>query len=133
MMKMSVEVERRSDRMTSDMCKEINISNLIHKITNKDTIVAFVEPPNMLLFNNAKIVNNFFPVNSGKISVGVVADIILVDYIPPTPFNEDTFYGHYIFGIAGAPVDTTIVGGNILIKHKKLERIDEKKVCEKSR
>ncbi|HOK41364.1 MAG TPA: putative aminohydrolase SsnA [bacterium] len=133
MLSKGIPVGLGSDGMTSDMCKEMNAACLIHKITKQDPRVAFVEPPTMLLFNNAKIANKFFPVKLGEISVGAAADIILIDYIPPTPMTINNFFGHFIFGIASSPVDTTIVGGNILMKKKKLTIIDEEEICARSR
>lgn len=133
MLEKGIVVGMGSDGMTSDMCKELSASCLIHKITAKDPRVAFAEPSNMLLFNNPKIANKLFNVRVGEISVGAAADIILVDYIPPTPFSINNFYGHFNFGIVGAPVDTTIAGGKILMYKKRLLNIDESAVCKKSR
>jgi cytosine/adenosine deaminase-related metal-dependent hydrolase len=34
----------------------------------------------------------------GRLSVGAVGDVILTDYIPPTPLRADNYLGHLLFG-----------------------------------
>ncbi len=51
-----------------------------------------------------------------SLSINDRADLIVWDYIPPTPFNEDNFWGHFIYGILDRPVHTVIQNGNILLK-----------------
>ena len=83
--------------------------------------------------NNAQIANVFFPDPLGELSVGALADIILVDYAPATPLTAGNFPWHIIFGVDGTSVDTTIVGGRVLMREKKLLTLDEEEICAKSR
>ena len=69
----------------------------------------------------------------GAIEEGAAADIILIDYYPPTPLDESTYTGHIIFGISHSTVDTTIVNGKVLMENKVLKLdIDEEEVSRKS-
>jgi len=61
----------------------------------------------------------------GKIEEEYLADIILLDYFPPTPINSENFWGHFLFGIADALVDTTIINGEIVMQHKEIRAVDE--------
>ncbi len=45
------------------------------------------------------------------------ADFIIWDYIPPTPFLEENFWGHFIYGILDRPVHSVIQNGNILMNN----------------
>jgi len=121
-----------SDGFSPSLFDEIRAANLIHKIINKKSTVAYVEIPEMALKTNPSIVERFFPKKIGKLATGAYADIILKKYITPTPLTPDNFWGHVIFGIAGAEVDTTIVGGKVLMRKGILTTIDEKSVREKS-
>ena len=47
-------------------------------------------------------------------AIGAPADIILVDYDPPTPLTAGNLPWHVIFGLDGTGVDTTIVAGQVL-------------------
>ena len=42
----------------------------------------------------------------GRIETGAQADLILVDYFPPTPLGPDNLFGHLLFGISNAPIDS---------------------------
>ena len=57
----------------------------------------------------------------GTLKEGGVADVIILDYLAPTPLNDATWLGHLIFGFANVPVDTTIVAGKILMENKELK------------
>jgi len=59
--------------------------------------------------------------------------VILVDYQPTTPLTEGNFSWHIIFGVDGTGVDTTIVGGRVLMQDKELLTLDEEEICAKSR
>ena len=69
----------------------------------------------------------------GELSIGAYADIVLVDYQPTTPLTEGNFPWHIIFGMDGTGVDTTIVGGRVLMRNKQLLTLDEEEICAKSR
>ena len=130
MLKKGALVGMGTDGMTSRMQEEVRTAYLLHRINLKTPTVAFCESPQMLLWNNAKIANKFFyGARVGELSPGAAADIILIDYIPFTPFNENTFLGHFLFGIFEAAVDTTICNGKILMKNKKVLALDEEKLC----
>jgi len=77
-------------------------------------------------------VRNFFPKPLGEISRGAYADMILVDYLPPTPLSADNFLGHLLFGISGAVVDTTIVNGKVLMQNRKLVGLDEAAIAQRA-
>ena len=83
--------------------------------------------------NNAKIANRYWDPKVGALREGYAADVILMDYWPPTPFDEGTFLGHLGFGLAQSFVDTTICGGKVLMEGKKLKiDVDEEEVAAKS-
>jgi putative selenium metabolism protein SsnA len=56
----------------------------------------------------------------GEIREGAVGDIAIFDYDPPTPLDDTNLLGHLVFGISQASVDTTIVGGRVLMENRKL-------------
>ena len=137
MMKKGITVGLGTDGMSSDMLSQMRCAYLIHRHNKKDPRVAFCEAPEMLLQNNSKIAEKIFGKKTGapvgKIEVGAPADLIVLDYTPPTPLSKDNFLGHLIFGMVDATVDTTICNGKTLMKDKKLEGINEEQICQKSR
>jgi cytosine/adenosine deaminase-related metal-dependent hydrolase len=48
------------------------------------------------------------------------ADLIIWDYVPPTPFNEDNFWGHFIYGVFERSIHSVIQDGKILMNDFKI-------------
>jgi putative selenium metabolism protein SsnA len=122
-----------TDGYTADMMESYKVGNIIHKHVKEDSKVAWGEIPEMLFTNNKAITERFIDGKVGIISKGALADIIIVDYNPPTPINEGNINGHLLFGINGRFVDTTIVNGKVLMEDRKLVDIDEEKIMARSR
>ena len=61
------------------------------------------------------------------------ADLVILDYSPPTPMTSENLIGHILFGIADAPVDTTIVAGRVLMKKGKIQDVDEEEIHARAR
>ncbi len=133
MLKKKILVGLGTDGMTANMRDEVRVANILHKLAKKDPRVFFVESCELLLNNNATIASRFFQRPVGVLKKGAYADLIIMDYDPPTPLNGNTFLGHFLFGLCGAKVDTTIVNGKVLMKGGKLVGLDEKKIAENSR
>jgi cytosine/adenosine deaminase-related metal-dependent hydrolase len=56
------------------------------------------------------------------------ADMIIWDYVPPTPLNKENFWGHLIYGVFEYPVHSVLQNGNFLMKEFSLIDIDADKI-----
>ncbi len=122
-----------TDAMTVKMPEELRVALWAQHLRNQNPSCGFIEAANTLLRNNAVIANKYWNVPLGAIEEGAAADVILIDYYPPTPLDESTYIGHIIFGISHSTVDTTIVNGKVLMENKTLNLgIDEEEVSRKS-
>ena len=130
LLKKGILVGLGSDGMSSNMLQQLRCAYLIARHANADPRVGFMEAPTMLLQNNAEIASRIFGGSFGTIAKGKVADIAIMDYLPPTPLNSGIFLGHLIFGLVNSQVDTTIASGRILMQNKKILAFDEKKLSE---
>ncbi len=133
MFKMNVLVGLGTDGMGSDMLAQMRCAYLLHRLSNRDPRVAFMEAPQMLLQNNAEIAKRQFGLHLGEIAEGRPADLAIIDYCPPTPLSESNFLGHLIFGLVGAVVDTTVCRGKIVMRAKKILSMDEERLSARSR
>jgi len=68
----------------------------------------------------------------GRIQTGARADLILVDYFPPTPVTAENLFGHLLFGIANAPLDALLVDGRYVVRQGKCVTVDEGRIAEKA-
>jgi cytosine/adenosine deaminase-related metal-dependent hydrolase len=133
MLKKGILVGLGTDGMSSDMLSQMRAAYLLHRLATLDPRVAFMEAPQLLLQNNADIVERQFGIRVGEIAVGRPADLAIMDYRPPTPLSNQNFLGHLIFGLVDATVDTTVCKGKILMKNKKLLTMDEERITARSR
>jgi len=122
-----------TDGYTADMMESYKVGNIIHKHVKGDSKVAWGEIPEMLFVNNKKIAERFIDGQVGILKEGALADVIIVDYNPPTPVNEGNINSHLLFGINGRSVDTTIVNGKVLMENRELANIDEERIMAISR
>ncbi len=120
-----------TDAMTVNMFEELRAALWLQHLKH-DPSQGFMEAFNALAVNNAKIANRYFT-GLGELKEGFAADVILMDYFPPTPMDASNFAGHLIFGLSQSAVDTTIAAGRVLMEGKKLKLdLDEEEVSRKS-
>jgi len=134
MLKMGIGVGLGNDGFSNNMFTEMHAAYLVHKLNKGDPRVMGADQVMQMEFqNNAQTASLFFPDPLGQLSAGALADVILVDYQPTTPLTAGNFPWHIIFGVDGTGVDTTIVGGRVLMRNKELLSLDEEEICTKSR
>jgi cytosine/adenosine deaminase-related metal-dependent hydrolase len=134
MAKKGILVGLGTDAMTVNMTEECRMAVWAqHQRANPSQ--GFMESANALFLNNSKIVGRLWEgVTIGVLEEGACADLAIIDYIAPTPLDEDSMVGHLIFGISQSIVDTTIAQGRILMENKQLQLdLDEEAVSAHSR
>jgi cytosine/adenosine deaminase-related metal-dependent hydrolase len=115
------------------MFESLKVANILHKHQASLPSVAWAEAPAMLFDGNSAIATECFGRTVGKLIPGAHADLIVVDYDPPTPLCASNIGSHILFGISGRSVVTTIIGGRILMHDRKLLAVDEKEIMAKAR
>lgn len=122
-----------TDGYTHDMTESFKVANILHKHHLCDPNAAWSEVPTMLFENNAKIANRYFKAPLGVIKEGAAADIIVMDYIPPTYLGPENLNGHILFGMQGHDVVTTIANGKVLMKDREVLVADVEEAMAKTR
>ena len=123
-----------TDAMTVNMLEEIRVALWAQHLRQDNPSCGFMEVANTLVVRNPELVSRMWGFPLGTLQEGAAADLILVDYHPPTPLNGDTVLGHLIFGLSQATVDTTICAGRVLMAGKRLAiDVDEAALAAKSR
>jgi cytosine/adenosine deaminase-related metal-dependent hydrolase len=122
-----------TDGYTADVTESYKTAAILHKHAASVPSVAWAEPPAMLFDNNPVIMERFIDGRVGRLEKGAYADIIILDYPPPTPLTADNLNGHLLFGASGRQVDTTIINGKVVMRERVLEGIDEQALLAHSR
>ena len=122
-----------TDGYTNDMLESEKVANIIHKHVLADPGAAWSEVPQMLFTNNSMICSRSFDTKTGVLEAGAAADIIISDYIPPTPMTADNCDGHILFGMSGRSIVFTMINGVVKMKNRELIGIDAEAILKKCR
>jgi putative selenium metabolism protein SsnA len=123
-----------TDAMTVAMLEELRVGLWAQHLRQENPSCGFMELTGALVVRNPEIASRLWGFPIGTLAEGNAADVILVDYHPPTPLNDSTVLGHLVFGISQAVVDTTICNGRVLMAGRTLEvDLDEAGLAAESR
>jgi len=133
MLQQGIQVGLGTDGYTCDMLESLKVANLLHKHQRQDAAAAWAEPHTMLFEKNADFASACFGSTVGRLTPGALADLIVVDYDPPTPFTVDNLNGHILFGLSGRSVVTTVVNGKVLMQDRRILVADVAEIMARAR
>ena len=114
-----------TDGMSSHVISQARAMYMHQRTLHRDPTLAFGESCDILLRNNRRIANRLFKEPRGSIVKGQLADLVIYDYVPFTPLEPETLFGHLLFGIGFSRANTTIARGNVIVEDGDLSRHDE--------
>ena len=117
-----------TDGMSGHMISQARTMYLQQRTLKRDPGIGFAEACRILLENNRIIANRVFDEPRGALAPGQLADIMIPQYLPFTPLNADTFYGHLLFGLSFAPVRTTVARGRVVLDEGHFPNLDEEAI-----
>ena len=127
----SVRAGLGSDGCSPRMWDEFKAAYHLQKVRARDPRVAAPEVFAALL-NNREIVKKTCGVTLGRIGPGAQADLLVLDYQPPTPIDSANLFGHLLYGIANAPVRALMVGGRWVVRDGCCVNVDERHIAERA-
>lgn len=113
-----------TDGFTASMFDEMKVANLIHRHQSGDPRVGHDVASRLCLVNNQTIASRLFGDRIGRLEPGALADVIVLDYDPPTPLQTGNFGGHLIFGLTGWMVETVVINGRVVMKDREFQTVD---------
>jgi cytosine/adenosine deaminase-related metal-dependent hydrolase len=122
-----------TDGFTASMFDEMKVANLIHRHQSGDPRIGHDVASRVCLRNNQTIASRLFNERIGRLEPGALADVIVLDYDPPTPLQTGNFGGHVIFGLTGWMVETVIIDGRIVMRDRELTTVDARDIRTRSR
>jgi len=132
LMRRGVLVGMGSDGYSPRLWDEFKTAFHVQKLRTGDPRVGYAEAYAAAFLNNRTIVRKVWGMDIGRIATGAKADLILVDYFPPTPLGRDNLFGHLLFGISNAPMDSLLVNGRYIVRNKHCVTVDECAIAEKA-
>jgi putative selenium metabolism protein SsnA len=133
LLKQGVLVGLGTDGYPADMTESFKTAAILHKHEAGIPSAAWAEPPRMFFENNREIMSRLSGEETGVLKEGALADIIIVDYRPPTPLSAANIDSHLLFGVSGRQTDTAIINGRVVMRRRELPGIDEEALLAHSR
>ena len=134
MLRRGIKVALGNDGFSNNMFEEMKAAYLAHKHNSRNPqAMPGGDVWQMAYDNNAALARVFFPKPIGELSAGAFADIIFLDYAPPTPMSTGNLPWHVLFGVDGAHITHTIASGKVLMKDRQLTTLDEAAIMAKAR
>jgi putative selenium metabolism protein SsnA len=122
-----------TDGLSPSMFDEAKVANLIHRHEAGDPGVGHDVGRRLLLGGNPTIASRLCGLPVGRLEPGWAADVIVLDYSPPTPYVEGNFGGHLVFGLTGWMVETVMIGGRVVMRDREFSAIDPDEVAAQAR
>ncbi len=118
-----------TDGFAADMIEEASIGFFKMKdsecVTQGDLLTGFLQGGQLL-------VSGMFESEFGTLARGSVADLIVLDYNPPTPMTEANLASHFLFGIRSSMVESVMIAGNWVVKDREVAGVDVPSAYEKA-
>jgi putative selenium metabolism protein SsnA len=134
MLEAGIKVCLGNDGFSNSMWEEWRAAYLLHKIAHEDPRrMGGYTVSEMAIYNNAAFVSEMFGTPIGVIEKGAAADLMLVDYAPPTPLTAGNLPWHILFGFRESMVTGTIVNGQWLMKDRQLLTLNEAEIAAHAR
>ena len=77
-----------------------------------------------MLTGGSRILSEAFQVPVGRLEPGAVADLVMLDGLPPTPLTADNLAGHLLFGWHRGLVESVMVDGRWVMRKRRFVTID---------
>ncbi len=122
-----------TDGFTASMFDEMKVANLVHRDRAGDPRVGHGLAGRLCLDNNPVITERLFGERLGELVPGAPADLVVLDYDPPTPVASGNFSGHVIFGLTGWMVETVMVNGKLVMRGREILTMDAEETMSQAR
>ncbi len=104
-----------TDGIGADMFEEFKMAYFKHKDAGGP-----LWPGDFLRFlaQGNELMSRYFHKPFGSLAPGNTADLVISDYMSPTPLTDDNIAGHMAFGMGAHDVRTVIINGNIVMEDR---------------
>lgn len=110
-----------TDGMDEDMLAEARAGFLKMRDAGRDDAM---EATLELLSGGHRIAAALMGLPFGKLDAGGPADLVVLDYRPPTPLDGDSLAGHLIFAMDRSHVRSVMVAGRWIVRDRRVVTVD---------
>lgn len=128
-----VKVALGTDGYTWDLLESMRTAAALHAHETGAPGAGVGEFADVLLRGNAALASATFGRPIGRLEPGAAADLILVDYFPPTPLSAGNLPWHLQFGLHAPLVHTVLVDGRVVLRDRQVLGVDEEALAREAR
>jgi cytosine/adenosine deaminase-related metal-dependent hydrolase len=128
-----VNVALGSDGFTADMVREALVAHLLQNHLASSPGAGFAGVPELLLASNVHLANATFGAELGRLAPGAAADVVVWEYLPPTPLGAENIWGHLLFGLVNCRARDVIVAGKAVLRNGRSTTCDEEALAARCR
>jgi cytosine/adenosine deaminase-related metal-dependent hydrolase len=81
-----------------------------------------------MLVGGATLASSYFSAPLGRIEAGGLADLVVLNYDPPTELGAANLAWHWMFGLSAEQVESVMVGGKWILRKGEIVGVDEEQV-----
>jgi cytosine/adenosine deaminase-related metal-dependent hydrolase len=119
-----------TDGLDEDVLAEARAALLgMRESGRADALAATME----MLVGGHRLAAAAFGLPLGSLEAGAPADLVVLDYRPPTPLTADNLASHLLFGLDRSHVRSTVVAGRFVLRDRRLTTVDEAAVFARAR
>jgi putative selenium metabolism protein SsnA len=135
MLRAGVRVALGNDGFSNNMFAEMKAAYLVHKLGRRNPQAMPGDRVMRLAYeNNAALTRIFWPdLCLGELAPGAAADLVFLDYHPPTPLTAGNLPWHILFGVEASMITATVCAGRVLMRDRRLLTLDEEAITARSR
>ncbi len=117
---------------SQDMLEILKTTALLHKVHSLDATILLPEDVLSMACRGGAIAFGM-PEQIGSLEVGKKADVVLVDLDTPMAMPVHRVPSALVYNASTRDVDTVIVDGRLLMRHKEIRFLDEKALLARAR
>jgi putative selenium metabolism protein SsnA len=119
-----------TDGLDEDVLAEVRAAYLrMREAGRADALSAAMA----MLAGGHRLAAAFFGAPLGTLVPGAPADLVVLDYRPPTPLASENLAGHLLFGLDRSHVRSTMVAGRFVWRDRQVKTVDEAAVFARAR
>ena len=119
-----------TDGVDEDVLAEARAAFLRMRDTGREDALAAAFA---MLVGGHRLAAEFFGLPLGALDAGAPADLVVLDYRPPTPLTAANLAGHLFFGIDRSHVRSTMVAGRFVLRDRRITTVDEAGILARAR
>jgi putative selenium metabolism protein SsnA len=117
-----------TDGFPSDMFEESKIAFFKRQDSQFPQTIDFAQ----LISGGQQYISSLFGKKFGSFEKNSVADLVIMDYIPPTSMTTENILGHYLFGMRSSNVESVMIGGKWVVKNRTVLGVDVERAYHES-